>query len=157
MSSFGSASISEDGLILVPHVTPIQEIIAVGLFAATETHVPDDSKLTFLKMAAIRWQEHEELHGGRAPDPPITEHFIQDQFNTAFATSSAREFIARLEGSEWERKGIFNNLRERLGNVMNDIKISLGLPWTREENEISFAELSRRAMIWEVDGWDFSD
>lgn len=157
MSSFGSANVSEDGIIMVPHVTPIQEIIAVGHFAATEAHVPDDSKLTFLKMAAIRWQEHEELHGGRAPDPPITENFIQEQFNTAFATSSAKEFIARLEGSAWEQKGIFNSLRERLENVMNDIKISLGLPWTRGENEISFAELNRRSMIWEVDEWDFLD
>lgn len=139
---------------MAPRVTAIQEIIAVGHFAATETDVADDSKLTFLKMAAIRWQEYEELHGGRAPDPPITEGFIQEQFNTAFATSSAREFIARLEGGAWEQKSIFDNLRERLGNVSNDIKIHFGLPWIRGENEIAFDELHERASIWEVDEWD---
>lgn len=142
---------------MVPHVTPIQEIFAVGYFATTETGVADDSKLTFLKMAAIRWQEHEELNGGRAPDPPITEDSIQEQFITAVATSSAREFIARLEGSAWEQKRIFDDLRERLGNVMNHIKISLGLPWTGRENEISLAEMNRRAMRRELEEWNFSD
>lgn len=154
MSSFGSDNSNEDETILVPLITPIQEIIAVGHFAANETGVPDHARLTFLKMAAIRWQEQEELNCGRAPDPQITEASIREQFDTAFATSSAREFIARLEGSAWEQKGLFDNLRERLGNVKNDIKISLGLPWASTETEISLAELDRRAMKREIDELD---
>lgn len=154
MSSFGSDNSSEDGIILAPFITPIQEIIAVGHFAANETGVPDHARLTFLKMAAIRWQEQEELNCGRAPDPQITEASIREQFNTAFATSSAREFIARLEGSAWEQKRLFDKLRERLGNVNNDIKISLGLPWASTGTEISLAELDRRAMRREIDELD---
>lgn len=154
MSSFGSDNSSEDRIILVPFITPIQEIIAVGHFAANETGVPDHARLTFLKMAAIRWQEQEELNCGRAPDPQITEASIREQFNTAFATSSAREFIARLEGSAWEQKRLFDNLRERLGNVTNNIKISLGLPWVSTETEISSAESNRRAMRREIVEWE---
>lgn len=161
MSSFDSDNPSEDGIILVPFITPIQEIIAVGHFAANETGVPDHAKLTFLKMAAIRWQEQELLNCGRAPDPQITEASIREQFTTAFATSSAREFIARLEGSAWEQKRLFDDLRERLGNVANEIKISLGLPWYRVElnssAELVTAELDRRAMRREIDEWDFSN
>lgn len=156
MSSFGSAHSSEDEIILVPFITPIQEIIAVGHFAANEPGVPDHAKLTFLKMAAIRWQEQQELNCGRAPDPQISEASIREQFNAAFATSSTQEFIAGLEGSAWEQKRLFDNLRERLGDVTNDIKISLGLPWA-EETEISLAELDRMAMRREIEEWDLSD
>lgn len=156
MSSFGSAYSSEEGITLVPLITPIQEIIAVGLFAANETGVPEHAKLTFLKMAAIRWQEQEDLNCGRAPHPRITEASMREQFNTAPATPSTQEFIARLEGSAWEQKRLFDNLRERLGNVTNDIRISLGLPWARE-TEISLAELDRREMRREVDEFELSD
>lgn len=154
MSSFGWDNSSDDGIILIPLITPIQEIIAVGHFAANETGVPDHARLNFRKMAAIRWQEQEELNCGRAPDPQITEASIQELFNAAFATSSAREFIARLEGSAWEQQRLFDNLRERLGNVSSNIKISLGLPWTDTGTEVSLAEMDRRAMRREIDEWD---
>lgn len=154
MSSFGSDNCSEDGIILVPFITPIQEIIAVGHFAANEIGVPDHARLNFLKMAAICWHEQEELNCGRAPDPKITEASIREQFNTAFATSSARKFIARLEGSAWEQKRLFDNLRERLGKVSNYIKRSLGLPWTENGTEVSLAEMERRAMKREIDEFD---
>lgn len=154
MFSYDSDNSGEDGIILVPFITPIQEIIAVGHFAANETGVPDHAKLTFKKMAAIRWQEQEELNCGRAPDPQITEASIREQFNTTFATSSAREFIARLEGSASEQKRLFDNLRERLGNVNDNIKNSLGLPWAYTETAISAAESDRRAMRREIDEFE---
>lgn len=154
MSSYDSDNSGEDEIILVPFITSIQEIIAVGIFAANETGVPEHARLTFLKMAAIRWQEQEELNCGRAPDPQITEASIREQFNSAFATSSAREFIARLEDSAWEQKRLFDNLRERLGKVNNDIKISLGLPWASTETGVSAAESNRRAMRREIDEFE---
>lgn len=126
----------------------------MGHFAANETGVPDHARLTFLKMAAIRWQEQEELNCGRAPDPQITEASIREQFNTAFATSSAQEFIARLEGSASEQKRLFDNLRERLGNVNDNIKNRLGLPWVYTETAISVAESDRRAMRREIDEFE---
>lgn len=150
-----SSNGSDDGIIMVPFVTPIQEIIAVGHFAATELGVSEGSKLTFLKMAAIRWQEYEDLHGGRAPDPPITEATIQEQFNTAHNTPSTREFIANLENNASEQRRIFNKLRERLGNVENDIKIFLGLPWVMGENEIIFAP--PRSPSWDAIDEDHLD
>lgn len=154
MSGFGSDNFSEDEIILVPFITPIQEIIAVGHFAANETDVTDFEKLTFLKMAAIRWHEQEELNCGRLPDPEITEASIREQFHTAFATSSAREFIARLEGSAWEQKRLFDNLRERLGNVSNEIKNYLGLPWVDPEYEISPADADAMAIKREIDEFE---
>lgn len=78
MASYDSDNSGEDNIILVPFITPIQEIIAVGLFAANEAGVPEHARLTFPKMAAIRWQEQEELNCGRAPDPKITEASIRE-------------------------------------------------------------------------------
>lgn len=54
----------------------------------------------------------------------------------------------------WEQKRLFDNLRERLSNVANHIKISLGLPWVSREIEISLPELDRMAMRREIDEWD---
>ncbi len=111
--------------IFVATVTPIQEIIAVERFAASELHVPDDEKLNLLKMAAIRSHEYFELTGKEA-DPQITETTIQDQFNAASPSSKA-DFISRIENDPRERRRIFENLRERLRKVPNVIRQRLGL------------------------------